>query len=108
MEKTTSAIIETGGKQYSVTPGQTIDVEKLPAAVGETVELNRVLMVNKGYEVVLGTPTVEGARVFATVAAEGKGDKVTAFKYKNKVRYRRKKGHRQLYTRLTIGNIETR
>ncbi|HEX77643.1 MAG TPA: 50S ribosomal protein L21 [Dehalococcoidia bacterium] len=102
-----SAIVESGGKQYRVAPGQTIDVEKLPASPGETVELDRVLMVAQGDQVTLGHPVVEGARVLATVVAQGKGDKVVVFKYKNKVRYRRKRGHRQPYTRLSIDQIAT-
>ena len=108
MTKESSAIIESGGKQYRVATGQTIQVERLRVSVGETVELDRVLMLTEGDQVVLGAPLVEGARVLATVTAEGKGDKVVAFKYKNKVRYRRNKGHRQPYTRLSIGEIKTK
>ena len=107
MKREISAIIESGGKQYQVAPGQTIDVEKLPASPGETVELDRVLMVAKGDQVTLGHPLVKGAKVLATVAAQGKGDKIIVFKYKNKVRYRRKRGHRQPYTRLSIAEIAT-
>ena len=99
------AIIETGGKQYRVNPGQTIDVERLDVAEGNTVELNRVLLIADGERVVVGTPTVDGARVVATAKGEGKGKKVIVFKYKPKVRYRKKTGHRQLYTRLVIDKI---
>jgi len=99
------AIIETGGKQYKVTPGQTIDVERLDVAEGGTVELDRVLLVADGDKVTVGTPTVEGAKVTATSQGEGKGKKIIVFKYKPKVRYSKKQGHRQLYTRLTIDKI---
>ena len=99
------AIIETGGKQYKVNPGQTIDVERLDAAEGETVELNRVLLIGDGARVIAGTPTVDGAKVVATSQGERKGKKVIVFKYKSKVRYHRKTGHRQPYTRLVIDKI---
>ena len=99
------AVIETGGKQYKVTPGQTIDVERLEVAEGRTVELDRVLLVADGDKVRVGTPTVDGAKVVATSQGEGKGKKIIVFKYKPKVRYRRKTGHRQLYTRLVIDKI---
>ncbi len=100
------AVFETGGKQYKVSPGQVLDVERLPEA-GETVELDRVYLVSDGEKVTVGRPTVEGAKVVATVVEEGKGDKVLVFKYKPKVRYRRKKGHRQPYTRLAVKEILT-
>lgn len=99
------AIIETGGKQYRVTLGQTIDVERLDVADGETVELDRVLFIAEGDRVTVGKPTIEGAKVIATSQGEGKGKKIIVFKYKSKVRYRRKMGHRQLYTRLTVDKI---
>jgi large subunit ribosomal protein L21 len=99
------AIIETGGKQYKVNPGQTIDVERLTVAEGGTVELDRVLLIADGERLVVGTPTVAGAKVVATAKGEGKGEKVIVFRYKSKVRYRKKTGHRQLYTRLVIDKI---
>ena len=99
------AIIETGGKQYKVTPGQSIDVERLDVAEGNTVDLDRVLLIADGDKVTVGTPTIEGAKVIATSQGEGKGKKIIVFKYKPKVRYRRKMGHRQLYTSLTIDKI---
>jgi large subunit ribosomal protein L21 len=99
------AIIETGGKQYRVNPGQTIDVERLEVAEGDTVELDRVLLIGDGDRVTVGTPTVDGAKVVATAKGVGKGDKVIVFKYKPKVRYRKKTGHRQLHTRLVIDKI---
>jgi large subunit ribosomal protein L21 len=99
------AIIETGGKQYRVNPGQTIDVERLEVAEGDTVELDRVLLIGDGDRVTVGTPTVDGAKVVATAKGESRGDKVIVFKYKPKVRYRKKTGHRQFHTRLLIDKI---
>jgi large subunit ribosomal protein L21 len=100
------AVVETGSKQYRVTPGMTIDVELLPAEAGSDVELERVLMIGgEGAEVRIGTPVVEGARVVATVAEHHRGEKVIVFKMRAKKRYRRKKGHRQELTRLTIKEI---
>lgn len=99
------AIVQTGGKQYKVSPGETIDVERLVAEEGSTIELDRVLLVADGERVTVGTPTVEGAKVIAEVLSEGKGEKIIVFKYKPKVRYRKKTGHRQIYTRLAIKEI---
>ena len=99
------AIIETGGKQYKVTPGQTIDVERLDVAEGSTVELEKVLLIADGDKMKVGTPTVEGAKVIATSQGEGRTRKIIVFKYKPKVRYRKKTGHRQFYTRLVIDRI---
>ena len=99
------AIIETGGKQYKVTEGKTIDVERLEVADGGTIELDRVLLVADGEKVTVGNPMVEGAVVKATAKDSVKGDKVIVFKYKSKVRYRRRNGHRQLFTRLSIDSI---
>ena len=99
------AIVETGGKQYRVAPGQTIDVERLGVAEGKTVKLDKVLLIADGDKVTVGTPTIDGAKVVATSQGEGKGQKVVVFKYKPKVRYRKKTGHRQLYTRLSIDKI---
>ena len=99
------AIIETGGKQYKVTPGQTIDVERLDVGEGNGVELDRVLLIADGDKVTVGSPTIEGAKVVATSQGEGKGKKIIVLKYKPKVRYRKKTGHRQLYTRLAIDKV---
>jgi large subunit ribosomal protein L21 len=99
------AIIETGGKQYRVNPGQTIDVERLDVAEGDTVELDRVLLIGEGDRVTVGTPTVDGAKVVATAKGESKGEKVVVFKYKPKVRYSKKTGHRQLHTTLVIDKV---
>ena len=105
---TTYAIIETGGKQYRVTPGDVIDVDRVKRAQpGETLLLDRVLMLNVDSAVTVGAPTVAGARVTAMIEGEHKGEKIVVLKYKRKVRYRRKTGSRHLYTRLTIQDIET-
>lgn len=99
------AIVQTGGKQYKVSPGEIIDVERLPVEEGSTIELDQVLLVADGEKVRVGSPTVKGAKVIAEVVGEGKGEKVIVFKYKPKVRYRRMKGHRQFHTRLAIKEI---
>lgn len=99
------AIIASGGKQFRVRPGQVINTELLPAEKGQQVELKPVLMISDGDEVVIGNPAVEGASVLATCLEQGKGRKVVVFRYKNKVRSRRKIGHRQPYTRLLIKQI---
>ena len=101
----TYAIVETGGKQYKVSVGQIIEVEYLAVKEKAKVELDQVLLVSDGKKVTVGTPAVEGAKVVAEVMGNGKGDKVTIFKYKPKVRYRRKKGHRQPQTTLAIKEI---
>ena len=88
-----------------MSPGETIDVERLAAEEGSTIELDRVLLVADGETVTVGTPTVEGAKVIAEVLGEGKGEKIIVFKYKPKVHYRKKSGHRQIYTRLAIKEI---
>ena len=102
---TTYAIVRSGGKQYRVEAGDTIRVESLPGDDGDAVELEDVLMVSKDGKVTVGTPIVAGARVLAMVAGHGKGKKVVVFKYKAKTRYRRKNGHRQLYTDLRVTDI---
>lgn len=99
------AIVQTGGKQYRVSAGDTIRVESIAGDIGDTVELADVRMVSDGGRVTLGTPRVEGARVVAEISESGKGKKIIVFKYKPKVRYRRKKGHRQRYTDLTVTDI---
>ena len=99
------AIVETGGKQYTVHPGDTLNVEKLPVAEEETLELDRVLLVAKDGNVKVGRPLVEGAVVKAEVVAQGKAPKITVFKFKNKTRYMRKRGHRQPYTQLRVTEI---
>jgi len=101
----TYAIVETGGKQYKVAPGQKIDVDRLGVAEGKDIELSKVLLIADEKNTIVGSPTIDGAKVIATCLGEEKGDKIIVFKYKPKVRYRRKKGHRQLYARLEIKEI---
>jgi large subunit ribosomal protein L21 len=101
----TYAIVETGGQQHRVSAGQKVDVAHMGIAQGEDVELSKVLLVTDGKDTIIGDPTVEGAKVIATSLGEIKGDKIIVFKYKNKTRYLRKTGHRQLYTRLQIKEI---
>jgi large subunit ribosomal protein L21 len=99
------AVIKTGGKQYRVSPGDTLDVEKLPFEVGEQIELEEVLLVANGSKAKIGQPLVKGAVVKATVTRQAKGRKVVIYKYRPSKRYRLKKGHRQNYTRLHIDEI---
>jgi large subunit ribosomal protein L21 len=99
------AIIETGGKQYRVSPGQVIEVDFLDEIDGSKIEIDRVLLVGDGDKTLTGTPVVEGAKVTATSQGEVKGDKVTSFRYKNKTRFHRKMGHHQTYTRIAIDEI---
>jgi large subunit ribosomal protein L21 len=99
------AIIETGGKQYKVSPGQSIKVETLAVAEGATIDLDRVLAISDGDKLVLGKPVVEGAVVTCTSKGDGQGAKVIGGKYKAKVRYFRRIGHRQPYTELIIDSI---
>jgi large subunit ribosomal protein L21 len=97
------AVIENGSKQYRVTAGDVIEVEKLPAQAGEKVEIERVLMVAEADQVQVGTPTVTGAKVTATVQAHGRAKKIIV--YKHKKNYHRKQGHRQSFTRLHIDEV---
>ena len=99
------AILQSGGKQYRVKPGDVIDVEKLPVEEGSSIELADVLAVFRDGEVSFGSPLLPDASVLAEVKGQGKDKKIIVFKYKRKVRYRRKKGHRQRYTRLAITAI---
>jgi len=100
------AIVESGGKQYKAVPGATIEVDRLPHPEGTQIELDQVLLVADGDNVTVGTPVVAGAKVKATVEKHFKGRKVLVFKYIPRERYRRKRGHRQQYTRLHIDAIE--
>ena len=99
------AIIETGGKQFKVTEGDTLFIEKLPVESGETVTFDKVLAVIDGDKASFGTPVVEGAKVEASVVKNGKGKKVMIFKYNPKKGYRKRQGHRQPYTKVEITKI---
>ncbi len=100
------AVFKTGGKQYRVKPGDIRDVERLPLEVDVVAEFGDVLAVSDDGEVTFGSPYVPGARVLAQVQSHYKDRKIIVFKYKAKTRYRRKKGHRQGYTRLSIQDIQ--
>jgi len=100
------AIIETGGKQYKVSEGDVIRVEKLPNEVGESVEFTKVLAISKDGKLNVGKPWLEGSKVTAKVLQHGKADKIIVFKYKPKKNYRRKQGHRQPFTEVQIERIE--
>lgn len=100
------AIIETGGKQYRVSEGDTLYIEKLAAEPGASYTVEKVLAVEKDGQLKLGTPLVEGARVICKVEKQGKGKKIIVFKYKPKKNYRRKKGHRQPFTKVVVEKIE--
>jgi len=100
------AVVRTGGKQVRVEPGMAVRVEKLPGAVGDTLELGEVLLVGGDGEPRIGTPLVDGARVVTTIRAQGRGPKLRVFKMKRRKGYRRTQGHRQDYTELQIERIE--
>ena len=100
------AVVESGGKQYRVTVGQTIDVEKVSAEPGESVTLDKVLLVGEGDAVKVGQPTVKDASVSATVLEHGLKRKAIIWHFMPKQRYRVKRGHRQEYTRLRIDEIK--
>ena len=99
------AVIETGGKQYRVAVGDTITVERLATEAGNEITFDRVLLVGGDGSTRVGTPVVDGAAVTASVDDHHRGEKIVVFKYKPKKRYRRKMGHRQELTRLTITGI---
>ncbi|MFZ8886912.1 MAG: 50S ribosomal protein L21 [Steroidobacteraceae bacterium] len=99
------AVIATGGKQYRVSEGTVLRVEKLEAEAGSTVEFGQVLVVGQGAEVAVGAPYVAGAKVTATVQAHGKGDKVRIVKFRRRKHYLRQKGHRQPYTEIKVTGI---
>ena len=100
-----NAIIVTGGKQYTVAEGDILFIEKLDAEAGATVKFDQVLAIIDGEKATFGAPVVEGASVEATVVKNGKGKKIRIFKYNPKKGYRKRQGHRQPYTKVTIGKI---
>jgi large subunit ribosomal protein L21 len=101
------AVLNTGGKQYKVSEGDILKVEKISAELNSTVELTDVLAVSNGEgELTIGNPVVEGAKVTAKVIAHGKAKKVIVFKFKPKKDYRKKQGHRQPFTKILIEKIE--
>ena len=100
------AVIKTGGKQYLVSPGQKIKVEKLEVEAGKEIIFDEVLLLEQDNKVEIGSPTVKGAKVVGKVLSQGKAKKVIIFKYKAKKRYHLKKGHRQKFTEVEITKIE--
>jgi len=99
------AVIQTGGKQYRVEPGQTLSVEKLPGELGDTVNFEDVLLVSDEDKVAVGRPMVKGAKVTAEIVEHGKDKKVIVFKFQRRKNYRRRYGHRQLYTSIKINEV---
>ena len=100
------AIIETGGKQQKVIPGEQLRIEKLEAKVGDTVRFDKVTLVNRDGVVALGKPYVDGASVTAKVMEQGRGKKILVFKKKRRKQYRRTRGHRQSFTAVKVEAIE--
>lgn len=100
------AVIKTGGKQYRVSEGDVLDVEKLDGEVGSKVEISDVLAIGEGEGLTIGTPTVDGASVVAEIVEHGKGKKLIVFKKKRRKGYAKKQGHRQLFTSLRIQEIK--
>ena len=99
------AVIKTGGKQYRVAPGENVKIEQLQADVGATIVLDQVLMVADGEAVKVGTPTVAGAKVSATVVSHGRGPKIRIFKMRRRKHYQKTQGHRQNYTEIRVDAI---
>ena len=99
------AVIKAGGKQYRVAPGENIKIEQVQADVGATIVLDQVLMVADGEAVKVGTPTVAGAKVSATVVAHGRGPKIRIFKMRRRKHYQKSQGHRQNYTEIRVDAI---
>ena len=99
------AVIQTGGKQYRVSEGDTIKVELLKAETGASVELDKVLMITNGDDVKVGAPFVEGGKVTATVKAHGRGKKVKIIKFRRRKHHMKRQGHRQWFTELEVTGI---
>ena len=100
------AVIRSGGKQLRVESGQSVRVERLPGSVGDSIELDEVLLLGGDGETRVGTPLVEGARALGTITAQARGPKLIIFKMKRRTGYRRKTGHRQAYTEIRVDRIE--
>ena len=99
------AIVKTGGKQYRVAPGDILRVERLPGERGDEILLDEVLLVADGDTIQVGQPLVEGARVVGEILRQGQAKKIIVFKKKRRKKYRRKQGHRQLYTAFQVREI---
>ncbi len=101
------AIIETGSKQYKVSPGEKIKIEKIEGGTDGVVSFDRVLLISNGDETAVGTPTVQSARVEGKIIAQNRARKIIVFKYHSKSRYKKKRGHRQPYTEVEILKINS-
>jgi large subunit ribosomal protein L21 len=99
------AVIRSGGKQYRVSQGGSLRVEKLAGDVGSSITLDEVLMIGGEADIKIGTPTVDGAQITGTIVAQGRGDKIRVFKMKRRKGYRRTQGHRQDYTEIRVDEI---
>ncbi len=99
------AVIETGGKQYRVSPEETVDVETLPGEIGATVEFSRVLAISNGGKLLTGD-ALKGAKVTGTIASQARAQKIIVFKFKRKKQYKRTQGHRQNFTRVKVDAIQ--
>ena len=99
------AVIESGGKQHRVEPGEVLRLEKLDAAEGETVNFDQVMMIGEGENIQIGRPFVDGGAVTAEVLSHGRGDKITVIKMRRRKHYRRQAGHRQYFTEVKIKEI---
>ncbi|HHY76769.1 MAG TPA: 50S ribosomal protein L21 [Firmicutes bacterium] len=100
------AIVETGGKQYKVSPGDVVRLEKLPGTRGDTLVFDKVLAVSDGGSLRVGNPYLEGTTVKATILRQGKARKILVFKYRSKTNYRRRYGHRQPFTEVRVDAVE--
>ena len=101
------AVIDSGGKQVKVTPGEVVRLELLKGEAGDKVSLENVLLVNNDDDIQIGTPVVKGAKVSGTIVEQGRGDKIVVFKFKRRKMYRRRTGHRQSYTAVMVDAIES-
>jgi large subunit ribosomal protein L21 len=99
------AVIQTGGKQYRVAPGDTLTVEKLPGNVGDAVEFGEVLMLSKDGSLSMGKPTIQGAKVTGKIVEHGRGEKLVVYKFRRRKNYRLRNGHRQNYTSIQISDV---
>ncbi|MCC6612794.1 MAG: 50S ribosomal protein L21 [Anaerolineae bacterium] len=100
------AVVRTGNKQYRVEEGSMIDVEKLPHEAGDKIELTDVLLVGDGEKTVIGQPVIDGASVSVTVVEQWRSKRIIVFRYRQRTKYRSKRGHRQHYTRLHVDAIK--
>jgi large subunit ribosomal protein L21 len=99
------AVIKTGGKQYRVSEGSVLRVEKVEASAGDKIEFDQVLLVGEGVDIVVGMPFVDGSKVEATVQAQGRSRKINVIKFKRRKNYKRQHGHRQAFTEIRVTGI---